>query len=489
MLRIVTAVILALVVDQVSAQNFYFEPFRQLAGTRAEAVAIANVDDLPQREIVMVTPSVYGNPDADSVLVYRADSQGNPQFVRKFGYFPGGYTTRNAVAVVDLNADGRNDIIVGHVRGISVLTNLGQGDFSAPAFLATPYYVMTAAIIDIDRDGDADIAAAHPTGVSIFRNDAGVLVSVGSIPIPGGGNAADIEIGDLNGDGILDIGVLSSVNGNGVFVLRGNGNGGFQSEQLSLAANSVSDLGLGDINGDRRNDLIIGRPSNSPTWIWLLRQNSSGLFDPAQTISSYDIPGAVESTDLNGDGLQDVLVLHRGWERFGRYMQTNGSLSSELLTAIPYTSNHGGHAFAVGDVTGDDCNDVAIAGNVSLVLLRGQLCTGADGAVSLTYDDGQATLTITASHLSGPIEIRDPVIEVGSLGLARMDSSDCVELASESRSRQRFRCASKAVAIGSALQWRLNVISDGKLTVNAQLSSASRDTNVSNNKGVLELGR
>ena len=90
------------------------------------------------------------------------------------------------------------------------------------------------------------------------------------------------------------------------------------------------------------------------------------------------------------------------------------------------------------------------------------------------------SITISALHLSGPIEIRDPVVLIRTEGNGRLSAQKCLELASSSRTQQNFRCSAKSIAAGSSQSWEF-AVSRGEVTVNVTLSSASRDTDMSNN--------
>ena len=89
------------------------------------------------------------------------------------------------------------------------------------------------------------------------------------------------------------------------------------------------------------------------------------------TYASYDGPEAVEVADVNGDGKADVVVVHAAWNALGVYLQTAGTLGSEMLEPIPYASYYNRHGLAIGDINSDGKPDVVIADyNNGLVILR-----------------------------------------------------------------------------------------------------------------------
>ncbi len=79
---------------------------------------------------------------------------------------------------------------------------------------------------------------------------------------------------------------------------------------------------------------------------------------------------------MNGDGLNDVVVLHDGWDNVGVYLQTiKGALASETL--FPFKSGASGsrnREIAVGDFNGDGRPDIVGPAwpNPGLLLLLSQ---------------------------------------------------------------------------------------------------------------------
>ena len=97
---------------------------------------------------------------------------------------------------------------------------------------------------------------------------------------PVGVNPVAVVVGDFNGDSNPDLGVANSSSRN-VSVLRGKGDGTFQTAQNSAAGTVPSVLAVADFNGDNKLDLVVlAEDSSTQTLINLLLGNGDGTFQP-----------------------------------------------------------------------------------------------------------------------------------------------------------------------------------------------------------------
>src|SRR5258706_4223588 len=65
-----------------------------------------------------------------------------------------------------------------------------------------------------------------------------------------------VAAGDLNGDGKPDL-VVTNQGGNTVYVLLGNGSGGFSVGSPIVVANTPVSVAIGDLNSDGKADLVV----------------------------------------------------------------------------------------------------------------------------------------------------------------------------------------------------------------------------------------
>src|SRR5207302_5071208 len=102
----------------------------------------------------------------------------------------------------------------------------------------------------------------------------------------------------------------SSFYGARVSVLLGNGNGTFQLRQSFAVGTNPRGVALGDINGDGKLDLVVANRSNNN--VGVLLGNGNGTFAAMQTFTTGAAPYSAAVADLNGDGKLDVAAADYG---------------------------------------------------------------------------------------------------------------------------------------------------------------------------------
>jgi hypothetical protein len=355
-----------------------FTPYTAIpTGSWPEATAIGDVNGDGLNDVVMTTSYYFDMENDYKLMVFLQDANGQLQAPIKYatqGTYP---SPPQAVDIGDVNGDGKNDVVIGNSRlNIQIFLQDANGNLAPSAVHATQNSTVVK-IGDLNGDGRLDVAGiGHGTSTAsvLYQNPDGTLAPPVSFNAPHGG-FDELDIGDINGDHRNDLIVMS---GQGyaydnLAILTQNPGGSFDPAVFyDLGGNvNTQGLGIGDVNGDQLNDVIVSYGGNSPASNIGIFHQQSGVLLPAVSLPSYDIPEPVEIKDVTGDGLSDVVVLHGGWNSLGVYAQTaDGSLSAEQLFPIPYASHYNVQGLALGDINNDGLTDAAIADyNYGLVVL------------------------------------------------------------------------------------------------------------------------
>ncbi len=213
-------------------------------------------------------------------------------------------TNPTGLEVADLNSDGNLDVAVAnHSPGtISVALGVGDGSFLPPTHYSNLNNAYDLVIIDVSGDGILDLVTAHWTVVSVLRgNGDGTFQS--SISHPAGSSAVAIDAADFDSDGDFDV-TVAAYNG-GFDVLRNNGDGTFQPALHVNGGDRCREVKTGDLNGDTNPDVVTAG-YDGKVFIHLGNGNGTFAAPTSYTIGSWLF--GVDIADLNGDAQADLAV-------------------------------------------------------------------------------------------------------------------------------------------------------------------------------------
>ncbi|WP_346308523.1 FG-GAP-like repeat-containing protein [Limnohabitans sp.] len=362
-----------------------------------------------------------------------------------------GYFGFSVSGMGDVNADGFSDFIV-HSAGTSSAfvvyggTQNGQTlDISGGTISSTRGYKIntlgnhpTSTVSgagDVNGDGLADIIVAdHDQSTATFSSDqAGRAIVIysnaaGTVPSDlnnitatqgfkisgyfsnGASGFSEVSsLGDVNGDGLGDVGVITA---NRLYVVFGNATGAavdlsnFTSTQgFTFETNPngrfTSVSSAGDVNGDGLNDIVVGDGDFGNNQVFVVYGKTSGAAITTGTFNSFTMAASDGFRVTGGANTQF------GWD-VSNAGDVNGDGLADLVVGSPQNSSFaGGYSIILGGtqwVTSALSGSGAVTGTATAEAIIGS--TGDDtltggGGVDRFYGGlGNDTIVLTANDVS-----------------------------------------------------------------------------------------
>ncbi|GIF81246.1 hypothetical protein Cba03nite_25950 [Catellatospora bangladeshensis] len=344
-----------------------FPPFaagveRAVGRAYAHATAIGDVTGDGRPDVLLTTDN-YADPQNDCklfVFPQRPDGSFDPPRRYDTRIFHDNVRTNWApIAILDVNGDGRDDVALATGNGVELFAQAGDGTLQPGVLVPDTAGSQHIAAGDMDGDGDTDLV--YSAGAVYLLTQSGGGTFTRSL-IASGGTAREVEIGDLNGDGRLD--VASPVEGGVNAHLAGPG-GWTTVKQAHGSAGTLVPRGIevADLNGDGRADIAATLPAPD-TWLQVFHQQPDGTLRAAPLQFSHAEPGAVEAGDWDHDGRTDLFVAHGegGLSTVAMYRQLPaGTLAVPQIGEANFQDDVWPNVMAVGDLDGDGYPDIAAA--------------------------------------------------------------------------------------------------------------------------------
>jgi hypothetical protein len=363
------------------------------------------------------------------------------------GRAPQGKPLITNVQIVDLDRDGIPDVLVCDAvlnrvvwyrqapRGVWEERILGDIDLPAPCHVSA---------VDLNGDGRLDLVVAglgsvyptdDPVGKVLWLENTGDQQFKTHVLLDDLRRVADVQAGDLNGDGLPDLVVAEFGYDRGrVLWLENKGGGRFRDHELFAVPGAIH-VPIVDLDGDGKPDIVTVLAQDEEEVV-AFENRSGGEFRRRSLYAQVNFDfgsSGLFVTDLNGDGKPDLLLTGgdnleitynaaQPWHGC-ILLENKGNWKFERrrIATVP-----GVYAAGVGDLNGDGHPDVVLVsmfndwqrkGSASVVWLendgRGNFTPRqiadfpshlATVAVGDLDGDGRADIVAGSLHVLGPFD-------------------------------------------------------------------------------------
>jgi hypothetical protein len=316
-------------------------------GFNSSSVAIGDLDgdgkaDLAVTNYSINTVSVYRNTSSSGSIT-------STSFATKVDFTTG--SNPISVAIGDLDGDGKPDLAVANrdnVTGntVSVFRNTSSsGSITTASFDPKVDFTsdspVSVAIGDLDGDGKADLAVANAGNtISVIRNTStsGTITAASFAPkvdFATGTFPQDMAIGDLDGDGKVDLAVTNQASNKVSLYRNTSTNGSITTASFAVKVELTTgggpgSLSIGDLDGDGKADLAVTNLADNT--ISVIRNNPLGppiisIFSPAS--GSVGTSVTISGSNFSATPANNVVV-------FGATRATvTAATSTQLTVTVP----------------------------------------------------------------------------------------------------------------------------------------------------------
>ncbi|MCW3071377.1 MAG: cell surface receptor domain protein [Bacteroidetes bacterium] len=396
-----------------------------VAGMAGSDITTGDLDGDGKADLVLI------NFDDNSIsILQNTSTPGSISYAAKIDFRTGTHPMN--IVTGDFNADGKPDLAVSNSSDntVSIFKNTSSGGMisfepNRDFYIGfSPYYLSVA---DLNADGKAEIATIDVCNstITILKN-AGIGDSIhftAPLTFSLGFYPQHLSIGDLNGDSKPDLAVTGSApfGTYTLFTCKNTSTGGtlnFEPGVGYSVGSSTRNAAIGDLNGDGKMDLAVAVQGSNVVAV-LKNTSTSGAitFDMPSNYPGGYLCISVAIDDMNGDGKADLVSI--GYPNIISVIR-NASTPS-VVSFYPKVSFYGANdlnGLSIADLDGDGKPDISTVSGSSntLTILRNKLCeaTGLSEA-TLSGDvriypnpfDSKTTLYFGKAIKNGTVKISD----------------------------------------------------------------------------------
>ena len=320
----------------------------------------------------------------------------------------------------DLDGDGHVDLalgenVLGLKNSLTVLLGVGDGTFGAASSYPSNPLVGSIAAGDVDKDGLLDLVVSNYGFGNDLASTATVMRGAGGGRFPNGvqypthQGTEQLGLGDVNGDGALDI-IACNFNSKDLSVLLNDGHGLFRAPTAFAADGYCLALAIGDFNRDGFADTA----ALTDGTVQLFTGSAPGTLNALAVIAL--VPQGVQARsilagDFNNDGRPDLVVAVATAGFAGELRLFPGDGQGGFGAPITTDTLLQPHALAAADFNHDCALDLAVLRYDETVL---PLLGHGDGTFTADIDyltSGQSIVTadVNGDHQPDLVTSKAPV--------------------------------------------------------------------------------
>ncbi|WP_432413039.1 T9SS type A sorting domain-containing protein [Rasiella sp. SM2506] len=366
---------------------------------------VQTINDEPDRPSAVEFGDIDGDGALDAVFCSRLDNRiawhknqdGLGDFSEEM-LVNNGLDRITGVLFSDFNGDGDIDILTRTTNYHKLSwfkSDVVSGSYSFSQKLINENYgggLRAFFKADFDGDDDDDILLAHGNFLFWFQNEDGLgnfsaPIEIASFPT----RLEDVSMGDVDGDGDMDIVCAKSFSEDKIFWLENiDGLGTFSSENI-ISTNFLdpNNLLLSDIDGDGDLDVISSALSSSGSIAWFENLDGQGNYSSKIIIEQVDLgyAGKISDYDMDGDGDLDLVTSSNIDSNVAWYENLDGEGTfgpANIVNNVPVSTNQS----AAVDIDTDGDLDIVATDGGDLIMFENLDGLGNFGSKKLIIEDG-----------------------------------------------------------------------------------------------------
>ncbi len=337
----------------VVATEVCYEATEELTGSNFRFGEFEDLDSDGDRDLI------YSASNGEIVVQLNTDGEFGLATTSTFN----GVSTLDQMGFTFIDDD---DVLDGFLRSESggvLYTVFGNtsGDYAIADGEGTEAYAL--ALGDLNSNGRDEAVVLVLSGIEVFSiADDGTMAQTEVIDIGDFGDQLDVVLADFSGDDQLDVVYLGDyADGNQVRMYLGNGDGTFNSAPITslITTDDARDLTVGDFDGDGEADIAV---ADGSTLGIVFGNGGLGFAEIDDITVDSGTTSRVEAADVDRDGVDDLIVGYSDRNTLTIYL---GSETRDFAAGEDVSVPHATETLSIGDVNGDEVPDIVITSEVA----------------------------------------------------------------------------------------------------------------------------